>query len=223
MPRSRASAVECLRLKRWAALGLFARMHSVCLTLADLHQPLELAELFGRNAPTELEIGAGRGDFLIEYGQAHPELNLIGIERSLVILRRAINKVQRADLENIVLINAEIRYLLENYFQPSSLRAIHVYFPDPWPKKRHAKRRLFTSDIIDLFVRALTPEGYLHLRTDVDWYFDVTKQLVAADGRFLPLDPPPDITSFLTGFERRFIADGKPLYRISYRMDVQKS
>jgi tRNA (guanine-N7-)-methyltransferase len=188
------------------------------LGLADLGEPpLELNVLFARSAPVELEIGAGRGDFALEYARAHPEVNLLAIERKLVILRRAGNKLRAAGLENLVFLHAEARYLLENYIRAESLRAVHVYFPDPWPKKRHAKRRVIQHETIRLIIRALTPGGAIYFRSDVEAYFTAAVAMLTAHERLEQVDTPADVAAVPTAYESRFVRYQKPIYRAAFR------
>ncbi|GIX44484.1 MAG: hypothetical protein KatS3mg130_0892 [Candidatus Sumerlaea sp.] len=192
----------------------------IALNLPDLTRPLDFQQMFQREAPVELEIGSGRGDFLISYAKLRRDVNLLGIERKLVIVRRAANKISRANIRNVRLVSGEVFYLLQHYFPPQSLHAIHCYFPDPWPKKRHAKRRLFQPGVLDAFARVLRPSASVFVRTDVASYFDVIRQLFREDSRYVPIDPDPALLQCLTGFERRFIQIGKPIYRVSYRFVV---
>jgi tRNA (guanine-N7-)-methyltransferase len=185
-------------------------------TLADLAQPIEFRSLFGREGPVEVEIGAGRGDFLIDYSRAAPELNLVGIERKLVILRRAVWKLQNAGADNVAMLNAEVRHLFENYFAAQSVQAVHAYFPDPWPKKRHAKRRLFQDDTPQLLLQVLQPGGYVHVRTDVQAYFERIIAIFSAAARFSRVDPPPHVLGCPTGYERRFMLRGQLVWRTSF-------
>lgn len=188
------------------------------LSYADLEQIGDVGKLFNVARPLELEIGCGRGDFLLAYAAIKPDVNFVGVERKLVIARRAALKIARAELTNVRIVHGEIDYLLDRYFPPHLLQAIHCYFPDPWPKKRHAKRRLFKPGAPERFATLLTSGGVIHLRTDVENYFQVMTELFDTCGLFVRIDPPPELLSCLTGFERRFVAEGKPIYRVSYRL-----
>ena len=187
-------------------------------TLADLSQPIDYAALFGRGGETEIEIGSGRGDFLLGYSAARPDLNLLGIERNLAVLRRAIHKLRWMKATNVVLLQADVTYLFENYVPAGSVGAIHVYFPDPWPKRRHARRRVFQTETPALLARVLKPGGCLHVRSDVPAYFQVICELVAASGLFDRIEPPADIVCHPTAYERRFVSHGVPVHRASYRL-----
>lgn len=187
------------------------------LTLADLSAPLDYTALFGRNAPVQMEIGSGRGDFLIRYAAVRPDLNLLGVERKLTILRRAEHKVRYFKASNVLLLHAEIRHLLEEYIPPASLDAIHIYFPDPWPKKRHAKRRVIREGMPDLLGRALVMGGCLHIRTDVEAYYAEIMRLMEACPLFVLVTPPNDLEPIRTAYEDKFLRHGKVIYRASFR------
>lgn len=185
--------------------------------LADLTAPLDLDAMFGRSAPVELEIGAGRGDFIIEYAAAQPDLNLIAVERKLVILRKIVSKVQRAGAANVQVLNVEVRHFLREYMRPETLRAVHVYFPDPWPKKRHEHRRLMVApENIELILSRIEKGGFLHFRTDVPDYFAITKALLDAHAHLQEIAPPAELTRIKTGYENRFERHGVPTYAASY-------
>ncbi len=188
------------------------------LDLADLRQPLDREALFGRKAPLEVEIGTGRGDFLFGYAGSRPDHDFLGVERKLVYLRRAVNKISRSEIANVRLLNVEARNLLANYFEPSSLRAVHIYFPDPWPKKRHGSRRIVTSQLASAVASLLEPGGFLHLRTDHAEYFERMVEAVAGEPRLHPIDPPEEVTAVATGFETRYLVHGRPIWRASYKV-----
>jgi len=160
----------------------------------------------------------GRADFLLTYAPANPDCNLVGVERQLVIARRAANKLAAAKVANVRILQVEISHLLEVRVPASSLRAVHIYFPDPWPKKRHAKRRFFSPRNIALLERALQPGGLLHLRTDHEPYFGQAMELMPQFPQFDPIDIPAELLAHQTGYERKFIRHGLPICRVSYRL-----
>lgn len=193
------------------------------LGYADIEPRLDFAQLFGRNAPVEVEIGCGRGDFLLAYAAKHPETNFLGLERKLVIARKAASKVARAGLRNVRIVHGEVFYLFERYFPPKSLAAIHCYFPDPWPKKRHAKRRLFKPETPQILESLLCPGGTIHIRTDVLTYFETIREVFGNAAHFQEIETPVELAACSTGFERRFMEVGKPIYRVSYRLVASAS
>lgn len=188
------------------------------ISYAELELVGNVSGLFLLKQPLELEIGCGRGDFLLAYAARKPDVNFVGVERKLVIARKAASKIARAGLTNVRIVHGEIEYLFERYLPKTAFQAIHCYFPDPWPKKRHAKRRLFKEGAPEMFASLLVPRGWLHLRTDVASYFETMLELFEACPNFRRRDTPTELTECLTGFERRFVAEGKPIYRVSFEM-----
>lgn len=191
---------------------------SVPLSYADLESFGELGRLFPKHQPLELEIGCGRGDFLLAYAARRPDANFLGVERKLVVARRAASKLARAGLENVRIVHGEIQYLVARYLPVGSFQAIHCYFPDPWPKKRHAKRRLFNPKTAEHFASLLAPKGVVHVRTDVPSYFDMMCDVFENSGQFKRVEVPQSLLECPTGFERRFVAEGKPIYRASFQL-----
>lgn len=186
------------------------------LTFADLEKPFSFQTLFGNDKPVELEIGAGRGDFLVGYCAEYPEINLAAVERKLAYLARGINKARNLGLDNVRFLNVEVRHFLEDYCPPASLQAVHIYFPDPWPKKRHIKRRLIQRPFIRLLAEKLVAGGGLFLRTDHVKYFEQMMEVMADQHWFSPIPTPENIARHKTGFERRFAEMGVPGNYASY-------
>ena len=186
-------------------------------SLADLVAPVDFRDIFGRPAPVELEIGAGRGDFMVQYATAQPDVNFMAVERKLVVLRKIVSKVQRAGLSNVQVLNVEVRHFLREYIARESLRAVHVYFPDPWPKRHHAHRRLMVhEENIELIIRSIEPGGHLHFRTDVPGYYDLALQLLQARTELQRIDVPIQLASVKTGYETRFHRQGIATFSASY-------
>lgn len=190
------------------------------LALADLPLPFDLHDLFGREAPVEMEIGAGRGDFFAGYAARNPHLNLLAVERKLTVIRKAVKKVQRAGLTNAVLLNVEVRHLLQEYVPAGSLQAVHIYFPDPWPKHRHLRRRFVQAENLDALLRAMEPGGLLYFRTDVQDYFEVAMQALHARVELQPYQTPAEILAITTGYEQRFLREGLPIYRAAFQKSL---
>ena len=180
--------------------------------------PLDWRTVFGNARPVELEVGFGKGLFLLTAALACPEVNFVGLE----ILRKyqlfTANRVCKRGLANVRLICGDARLFLRDYLAPGALQAIHVYFPDPWWKKRHHKRRVFTAEFAAQCERVLGPGGRLHVVTDVEDYFKVMETLLTPRVGLQPLPPPEpkgpehDL-DYLTNFERKFRKQGKPIYR----------
>jgi len=129
-------------------------------------EPLDVAAIFPGGGPLEVELGSGDGSFLVAWAQQHPERSFLGVERLLGRIRKLDRKAQRAGLENVRGLRIEASYCLEYLLPESALSALHVYFPDPWPKRRHWKNRLVCERLAAKAYAALAPGGRAHLRTD---------------------------------------------------------
>jgi tRNA (guanine-N7-)-methyltransferase len=185
-------------------------------------RPLNWPEIFGSDRPVELEVGSGKGLFLASASVQRPEHNFLGIEISRKYARLAAERAIKRGAGNVRLWPGDARPVLSRMVPPASLRAVHVYFPDPWWKKRHKKRRVFTAELVAAVARALEPSGTLRVATDVEEYFDVMRSLVAAEPLLAEL-PPPAVKEpehdldYLTNFERKFRLEGRAIYRVAYQ------
>lgn len=180
-------------------------------------------DLFGNAHPMELEIGCGRGDFLMTCAPANPQTNFIGVERNLPILRRAANKMRGRGHGNVRLIKTDVLPLLTDWIPASSLIAVHVYFPDPWPKTRHAKRRIFNPTNLSLIERVLVSKGFFHLRTDHPLYYQEMMGVMAELPQWVPIEIPEPLLAHKTAFELRFEGLGQPIFRQSYQLGSANS
>jgi tRNA (guanine-N7-)-methyltransferase len=181
--------------------------------------PLDFRSLFGNEGPVELEIGVGKGRFLLEQAAARPEVNFLGIEWSLKYLRVAKERAQRLGLTNVRLFRADARHVLAALLPDRSVVRVHVYCPDPWPKKRHRKRRLFSPAAVSHIERVLVPGGYLDLSTDVRDYFDEIREMVpGASGLREEEDPlfPIESSGGRTSYEVKYLQAGRPIHRATY-------
>lgn len=190
-----------------------------------LYQPpswferLDPAVLFPRGGPLEVELGSGDGSFLVAWASRHPDRNYLGVERLLGRARKLDRKAQRGGLTNLLVLRIEAAYCLEYLIPPGAAAAIHVYFPDPWPKRRHHKNRLVNERFPDLAHAALEPGGWVHLRTDSAEYFRQMQSVFAAARGFVEGAVPGELAGERTDFEREFNARGIPTLRASYRRE----
>src|SRR5476649_1976916 len=137
--------------------------------LVELHSivaQLYLAQLFPQSQPLEVELGCGDASFLVEYARRNPGRNFIGVERLLGRIQKLDRKGRRNGLVNLRGVRIESAYFLQYLLPPRSASALHIYFPDPWPKKRHRKHRLINENFPALARAALAPGGTVYLRTD---------------------------------------------------------
>jgi tRNA (guanine-N7-)-methyltransferase len=179
---------------------------------------LSLPEMFARPQPLEVELGSGDGSFLAQWAAACPDRNFLGVERLLGRLRKLDRKARRAGLANVQLMRIEASYFLEFLLPPHSVQALHVYFPDPWPKRKHRRHRLVNERFPELASRVLGPRGVVYLRTDDADYFAQMQEVFGADKRFRLVETPTDLESVTTDFEREFHARGVATLRAAYQL-----
>jgi tRNA (guanine-N7-)-methyltransferase len=178
---------------------------------------LEPAKLFPHLQPLEVELGSGDGTFIAQYAQRYPDRNFLAVERLLGRLRKIDRKGLRAGLANLRLVRIEASYLLEYLLPPESVHALHVYFPDPWPKRKHRKNRLVNARFTELAAQALTPGGAVYLRTDDPGYFAQMTAVFAANSQFLLAETPADLAGIITDFERDFLEKGVRTLQAAYQ------
>ena len=149
--------------------------------LAYSPHALDFAVVFGRTAPTVLEIGCGMGQATATIAQAHPQFNYLGIEVHSPGVGSLLKLIEQAQLANLRLVQHDAVEVVEHMIAPDSLAGIHVFFPDPWPKKRHQKRRLIQPPFTHLLASRLLPGGYIHLATDWQEYAEQMLRVLAGE------------------------------------------
>ncbi len=190
-------------------------------TLEELPTPWNPTELFGREAPLEVEVGSGKGLFLQTAAAHCPEHNFLGIEVAHKYARFIAARLAKRDLHNALAAQGDGLRLFREMIPSDSLAAVHVYFPDPWWKKRHHKRRVLNEDFLRDVHRTLEPGGRFHFWTDVKEYFDATLELLSEIGQFgdpldVPEKPPEHALDYRTHFERRTRLKDEPVYRAEF-------
>jgi tRNA (guanine-N7-)-methyltransferase len=189
---------------------------------SDWKDPVDLAAMFGNFNSTELEIGCGRGLFLAREGLARPSVNLVGLEVAKKIAQLAAFRCLNSGVGNVRVLVIDARKFLQ-LIPSRSLSAVHIYFPDPWWKRRHRKRRMVAPDVLTQFERVLIPNGSVHLATDVEEYFHAMQRTFASFPAFVREPEPEELSDpgraeCLTHFERKFRAAGKWIGRALYTM-----
>ncbi len=179
---------------------------------------LRFDTLFRTNRPVELELGSGDGSFLAAYATLHPEVNFLGVERLLGRLRKLDRKGLRRGLANLRLVRCEAQYLTEYLLPPGLISAIHVYFPDPWPKRKHRKNRLVNEEFTRVAQKALLPGGMVYLRTDDEDYFAQMREVFGNTAAFVEGETPAELSAVVTDFERNFLARGVGTRRAAYKL-----
>jgi tRNA (guanine-N7-)-methyltransferase len=175
--------------------------------------PLSWNELFGRQRPTTVEIGTGKGKFLNELARARPDENILGVERSAKYHRLCCQRVERRGLNNVRLLRTTGEDLLLRLLPRHSVTTLFVLFPDPWPKKRHHKRRFMRPETIPLLHRALIPGGRLLVKSDHHGYAEVIDEVLRGADGFLMLDAQEQFAALpVTGFEQKYLMEGRSIH-----------
>jgi tRNA (guanine-N7-)-methyltransferase len=192
------------------------------IEFAELLRPWAAAAIFGRSGPLEIEVGTGKGLFLRNAARERPDTDFLGIEIAHKYARFAAAGLAKAALVNGRVISGDALRVFAELIPDSSLTAVHVYFPDPWWKKRHRKRRVMNETFAGHIERALMPGGTLHFWTDVEEYFQVTLEMLAAETQLIGPITVPELAAehdlaYRTHFERRMRLSNEPVYRAEYR------
>ena len=175
------------------------------------------AESFQREAPLEVDLGCGRGRFLVARAAAHPERNFLGVDRLMLRLRKLDRRAFDAGLTNIRLIRGDTETVLRDQLSPQSIAVCYVFFPDPWPKRRHHGRRLVSPAFVDHMDRLLAPDGLIHMATDHADYYKAMQAVWDRDPRFERTEVFVPCDAEETDFGMIFRAQGLAVGRCSYR------
>lgn len=191
-------------------------------TWADLPHPWDAEKLFGRDAPIQVEIGSGKGLFMESAATANPDHNFLGVEVAAKYARFAAARLAKRGLPNAIMLQGDGRRLLAELLPDNSLAAVHVYFPDPWWKKRHHKRRLMNERFGQLVERKLQRGGSLHYWTDVEDRFKETLELLTSHTLLVgPIEVAERLAEhdldYRTHFERRMRLNALPVHRAEFR------
>lgn len=186
------------------------------LVLSNCLEPLQFRAIYGREASVEVDLGCGDGSFLAALAATNPARDFLGIERLAGRVRSACRKIERNGLTNARVARFEISYLVEHLLPPNSVSFFYLLFPDPWPKRRHAPRRLVTEELLGSLHRALCADGIVRIATDQTEYFRQIGRLVAQSGLFA-VDSNPELAGPVTRFERGFVERGVAIHRLELR------
>ena len=197
-----------------------SKPESLIYTLPSILEHIELTEIFPKPQPLEVELGSGDGSFLVNYATQHPENNFIGVERLLGRIRKMTRRARRKHLENLRGVRIESSYFLQYLLPRHSAAALHIYFPDPWPKRKHRRHRLINERFPAVASQALVPGGRIYLRTDDQDYFSQMLEVFAAAPDFEPIAAPEELAAVSTDFERDFHSREIPTLRAAYQLAV---
>ncbi|MGD2094410.1 MAG: tRNA (guanosine(46)-N7)-methyltransferase TrmB [Phycisphaerales bacterium] len=194
---------------------------SVMLKSEDLEGKIDFAWIFGRSGPVHIEVGSGKGTFLLNQARAQQDDNFLGIEWARKYFRFAVDRIGRWGLTNVRIIRIDAAVFLADFVPDSSVDFFHIYFPDPWPKKRHHKRRLICPANLEHLIRCLKTAGQIRIATDHSDYFEQIKMVLAARNEelreidFLPTEGAEKGEWVGTNFERKYIKDQRQIYTIA--------
>lgn len=197
--------------------------------IADSHlgQPLDCAAIFGNARPLALEIGCGTGHFVLEQALRQPEMNFLAIDIYNKGCLKTCAKIDEAGVQNVRVMRVEARWLIDKGLPPESLAAIYINCPDPWPKKRHRRRRLVNRDFLIVAAHYLVPGGDFFFSTDFDDYaVDVAEQIRGLSGyrNMLPADWAHALPGYpISKYMQRFLDRGQHIYFLHHRRDAAVS
>lgn len=182
---------------------------------------LDWAAVFGNDHPVEVEVGYGKGLFLATAGQANPRTNYLGVEIVRKYQLVTASRLAKRGLLNVRAACADAREFFRDWIAAGSVQRVHLYFPDPWWKTRHHKRRVFTPEFARECERVLRADGELLVATDVADYAVMVRETAAAHTGFREGEAPPEATpahdmDYLTNFERKFRQEGRAIHRMRF-------
>ena len=194
----------------------------IIYNLPDSPKTICLRELFGNDRPIELEIGTGKGGFLLQQARAHEDRNYLGIEWANKYFKLAADRMARWGVGNVRMIRCDAKVFVQQCLPAASISAMHLHHPDPWPKRRHHRRRLLDAAFIDAAAKALADGGMLDVQTDHAEYFEQIRSVLRAQ---------PDLEETLfarqnqgecddviaTNFQIKYERVGREIYRLTYR------
>jgi tRNA (guanine-N7-)-methyltransferase len=180
-------------------------------------ETLLIDSLFPAKGPLEVEIGCGKGKFLLSRASSNPGLNFLGIDKMMKRLRKTDRKIAKAGLQNIRLVHVEAAYAFDMLLPDCSVSSLYIFFPDPWPKRRHHGRRLFSPQFMDSQYRVLVPGASVFIATDHIDYSVWIRALFAKDQRFVPIPPLEPTEEERTEFETLFMSQGTAIARLGFK------
>lgn len=195
---------------------------SVSLDESNFEGKIDFSIIFGRTGPLHIEVGSGKGTFLVNQARKEPQSDFLGIEWARRYYRYAVDRLGRWGIKNVRLIRTEAAGFIKNFVPAETVDCFHIYFPDPWPKKRHHKRRFICGENLKELLRCLKKSGTIRIATDHAGYFEQIRA-VLADRQgieqidFLPTAGADEGEWVGTNFERKYLKGKRPIYTIAVR------
>jgi tRNA (guanine-N7-)-methyltransferase len=181
--------------------------------VGDITKPID----FDLSRPLEIEVGCGKGQFLTRRAKENPDCDFLGIERMLERVRLFDGKCRRGKIDNAKVLRLEALYTFHYLLPEHHARKVYVFFPDPWPKKKHHSHRLFGPLFLNALWKRLEVGGTLEFATDHHEYFETVKECFVGDPRFEPVEPMSRPKEVWTEFETMFREQGLPIYSAAWR------
>ncbi len=184
---------------------------------------MDFIQIFGRSGPVHIEVGSGKATFLVSQARAQPEVNFVGIEWARRFWRHAIDRIGRWGLNNVRIVRADAPVFLRDFVPEGSVDCFHVYFPDPWPKKAHHKRRFLQHSNVELMLRLLKHGGEIHVATDHAEYYEQIKCVMIGfsdrleEIEFVRPAGAREGERVGTNYERKYMKDRRPVYTVALR------
>lgn len=193
--------------------------------LDDIDAPLDPQTLFTQSRPLEIEVGSGKGLFLMTHCRRRPDHNFLGNELAVKYAQFAAHRLVKHDCENAHMIQGDGLKLFREFLPDESVVAVHIYFPDPWWKERHRRRRVVQPEMVKDIQRVLVPSGRLHFWTDVEEYFESGIETIKANSNLAgPFEVEPEPAThdmdYRTHFERRMRKNDHPVFRSEFEKQV---
>jgi tRNA (guanine-N7-)-methyltransferase len=205
---------EQVRQKHDAFLATAARAQWVP---EDHFRRAELSEIFLRSSPLEIDLGCGDGAFILAMAAQFPERNFLGTERLIGRVEKVCRAIARHELQNCRILYLESLYTVKWLLPPGCADVVHVAFPDPWPKRHHHDRRIFTDEFMAALHQVVAPGGEVRIKTDDRPYFDWIENILAAAKGFERIEWIEEEGYPQTDFEKHFLAQGMPIHRARLR------
>jgi tRNA (guanine-N7-)-methyltransferase len=195
---------------------------NVELKHTNIEPPICWEHIFGNTAPVEIEIGFGKCGFLLEIAPQYPTINFVGLESARKYYRKGITKIQRSGLKNIKLMWGEAVHIFKRYIPDDSVANVYINFPDPWPKRRHAKRRLLKAELVSLLARKLNSNGCIEIATDVESYKNQIQEIFLANSMYDMLyyqtsNHQGRVRTYCSDYELMFLKEGKTIHYVKYK------
>lgn len=205
------------------AMRILKDYPDISINPENLDGMLDFNDIFGRPGPVQLEVGSGKGTFLVNQSQAHLEINYLGVEWCNRYYKLAVDRLGRWAIPNVRIVRTDAAIFIAENIPDESIDWFHLYFPDPWPKARHNKRRFFNHKNIIEILRILKPGGIINVATDHADYFEQMQEVVAAQVAAGAVEEVPytktagakDGEVAGTNYERKYIVEGRKINTIA--------